>query len=410
MVDLMANHISRSSAYFRDFAQQGRGSAWAGLFITLDKVWPGGVPIPEDVAKIFLRRPEHPFLNVPIAATGETERIWATFGGRDWSEQIDLDVRDPLTRQFFAEILHHFSRNGVKIVRLDAVAYVTKRVGTSCFFVEPDIYEFLDWMRNEAQTAGIELLPEVHAHHSIQDRLAAHGYWVYDFALPLLVLHTLINRSGEALKVHLRSCSRRQITQLDSHDGIPVQPDTDGLIAIDDAQAVVRHCLARGANLSRIFSEAHKARPDYDAHQINMTYYSALDRNDDNYLAARAIQFFTPGVPQVYYVGLLAGANDLAGVDRSGERRAINRQNYSVDEVDTALEQPVVRRLKELIRFRNVHPAFSGDFHVLESGDRRLALAWQNGEQRAQLRVDLDSGRAVIEHCETGGRLQRWAP
>ena len=41
-----------------------------------------------------------------------------------------------------------------------------------------------------------------------------------------------------------------------------------------------------------------------------MQYYSALEGNPRHYLMARAIQFWTPGIPMVYYVGLLAGRND----------------------------------------------------------------------------------------------------
>lgn len=217
------------------------------------------------------------------------------------------------------------SQNGVKMVRLDAIGYIIKKPGTSCFFVEPDIYDFMTWIKTEADTLGMELLPEVHAHYSIQFKPAQHGYWVYDFILPMLILHTLINRTGAKLCAHLRVCPRNQITMLDCHDGIPVQPDLDDILEIDEAQQVIQVCLKRGANLYRILSPEHKRRADFDAHQINCTYYSALDENDDTYIAARAIQFFSPGVPQVYYVGLLAGSNDEAGMKRTGEGRAINR-------------------------------------------------------------------------------------
>jgi sucrose 6(F)-phosphate phosphorylase len=82
------------------------------------------------------------------------------------------------------------------------------------------------------------------------------------------------------------------------------------VLDLDSAERVVAACLARGANLSRILSTAHLQKPGFDAHQINITYYSALGADDDAYLAARAIQLFAPGIPQIYYVGLLAGEND----------------------------------------------------------------------------------------------------
>ena len=410
ILDLMVNHLSRQSPYFQDFQKKGRCSPYANLFLTLDKIWPEGEPPKADLEKIFLRRPEHPFADIPIQESGEVERVWATFGTRDWSEQIDLDVDAPETRQLFIEILRHMSRQGVKILRLDAIAFVIKKPGTSCFFVEPEIYEFLDWIRGAAQAVGIELLPEVHAQPGIQDRLAVHGFWVYDFVLPGLILHTLENHTAQALKAHLRTCPRKQVTMLDCHDGIPIQPDLDGILSVDEAQKVVQACLRQGAAISPIFSPQHRSRPDFDAHQICCTYFSALAEDEDAYLAARAIQFFSPGIPQVYYVGLLAGENDRAEMERVGERRALNRRNYTVEEVENDLRKPVVQRLLRLIRFRNTYPAFQGAFEVLASGDGRLRLSWEKGEKRCLLDVNLETGQSVIEYQDEEGRAQQYRP
>jgi len=405
VLDLMVNHISRQSPYFQDFVRKGRQSAYADLFITLDKIWPDGNPPQADVARIFLRRPESPFSTVSIQETGKVERIWTTFGAEDWSEQIDLDVRSETTRRFLTEVLAHLSRQGVKIVRLDAVGYVIKKPGTSCFMVEPEIYEFLDWLTGVGKSLGLELLPEVHDHYSVQLKLAERGYWVYDFVLPMLVLHTLFTRSSRKLRDYLRVCPRKQFTMLDCHDGIPVQPDLDGILEADEAQAVVQQCLQRGANLNRILSEQHEHNADCDAHQINCTYYSALDCDDDAYLAARAIQFFAPGVPQVYYVGLLAGKNDLEGVQTTGEGRAINRHNYSMEEVERGIQAPVVQRLLKLIRFRNEHPAFDGSFNVMDSTDRELVLVWQKEDNMCRLTVDLTTKQAVIAFTGEAGEI-----
>ncbi len=410
VLDLMVNHISRHSTYFQDFARRGRKSAHAGMFITLDKVWPGGEPPAQDVACIFLRRPEHPFTDVQVEETGQVERVWATFGTRDWSEQIDLDVYAPETRELFRQILAHFSRNGVKMVRLDAVAYVTKKPGTDCFFVEPEIYQFLDWITGEAAAVEIELLPEVHARPEIQARLAAHGERVYNFVLPFLVLHSLLEGTSAALKAHLQTCPRNQVTMLDCHDGIPVQPDIEGVVLVEEARRTVATCLERGANLSRLFSPAQRQSPEFDVHQINCTYYSALGENDNAYIAARAIQFFAPGQPQVYYLGLLAGENDQAEVQRTGERRAINRRNYTLEEIDLAVRKPVVQRLFALIRFRNSMPAFEGRFQVEDSQEGTLQLAWQGEKSACRLRVDLRSYQCMIEYLSEDGKLREYRP
>ena len=256
----------------------------------------------------------------------------------------------------------------------------------------------------------MDLLPEVHAHYSINFRLAQHGYWIYDFILPGLILHTLFSQSSSKLKEYLKVCPRKQVTMLDCHDGIPIQPDLDDILEIDEAQNVVRTCLSRGANLNRILSAEHKRRADFDAHQINCTYYDALGKSDDAYLTARAIQFFTPGVPQVYYVGLLAGENDTTAVTQTGEGRAVNRHNYSIEEVENDLRKPAVQRLLRLIRFRNEYPAFNGHFSVHETEESALSLTWELDNQRCTLQVDLKSSCSVIEYTDEEGKIQTYAP
>lgn len=410
VLDVMVNHVSRQSEYFRDFQKRGRQSPYADMFITLDKIWPGGEAVAEEVAKIFLRRPLTPFIDVTIEETGAVERVWATFGTRDWSEQIDIDVNAPMTQDFLRGILKHMRAQGVSALRLDAIAFVTKKRDTSCFFIEPEIYQFLDWIKAEAETVGIELLPELHAAFPVQMKLAQHGEWVYNFVLPLMTLHALMKGTSRYLKDHLRECPYKQVTMLDCHDGIPVQPDLNGILEIDEAQDVVRTCLERGANLNVIHSVEHRLRPDFEAHQINITYYSALGANDDAMIAARAMQFFAPGVPQVYYVGLLAGENAPEEIERQEDRRAINRYNYSMAEVEAALGKPVVQRLLALMRFRNEHPAFDGTFEVLESEDTRLCLAWQNGAARAELEVDLTAPSSLIRWTDGDGAFREYRP
>ncbi len=405
MLDLMVNHISRQSAWFQDFLQKGSRSRFADLFIPLEKIWPEGKPVAADIEKIFLRR-ERPFSTYAVGPEQKQETLWTTFGKVDPSEQIDLDVHSPATRQLLREFLTTFSENGVRLVRLDAIGYVIKKPGTSCFFVEPEIDAFLHWIASQASALDIEVLPEVHAHYRTQFKLAEKGYWIYDFILPYLVLEALLNRSGERLIEYLKVRPQRQCTMLDCHDGIPVKPDLNDLVPTRDAAAVVDACVQRGANLSRIFSPAHSDRDGFDVHQIRCSYYSMLDCDDDAYLCARAIQFFTPGVPQVYYVGLLAGENDYQRVEETGEGREINRHNYSVEEIRLAVEKPVVRRLLELIRFRNAFPAFDGEFRVLDSDPGKLNLQWQKGAARCLLHIDLAARTAVIEHTDEQGRLQ----
>jgi sucrose phosphorylase len=133
-----------------------------------------------------------------------------------------------------------------------------------------------------------------------------------------------------------------------------------------------------------------------DVHQINCTFYDALGRCDDEYRVARAIQCFVPGIPQIYYVGLLAGGNDMELLARTRVGRDINRHYYSHDELTRELERPVVRELIELLRFRNSHDAFSGTFVMSPSPADTLRLEWRHGGAWARLDVDLTQMRTSL--------------
>ena len=395
LVDLMVNHISRQSEYFQDFLKKGRKTEYADFFITLDKLWKDGIPVQEDIDKMFLRR-QLPYSTFTIEEEGNQEEVWTTFGKNDPSEQIDLDIKSEGVKNLFISFFENFSRNNVKIVRLDAVGYVIKKLGTSCFFVEPEIYEFLEWIKKLADSFDIELLPEVHAHYSIQYKLAERGYWIYDFILPYKILYTLINKSSEGLCQYLKTRPSNQFTMLDCHDGVPVKPDLDDLIDTKQARNLIDVCLERGSNLSLILSDEHKSKDGFDVHQIRCSYYSALNCNDDAYIAARAIQFFTPGIPQVYYVGLLAGENDLEAVRKTGEGREINRHNFSLEEIEEAYRKDVVQRLLKLIRFRNEYAAFDGEFKVVDSAKDQICLSWNKEDKDCTLNIDLNTYKAII--------------
>jgi sucrose 6(F)-phosphate phosphorylase len=402
LVDLMVNHISRQSEYFQDFLEKGRKSKYADLFITLDKLWEDGKPVQSDIDKMFLRRPL-PYSTFTIEETGEEEKVWTTFGKTDPSEQIDLDIKSEQVKQLLTQFFMNFKEQNVKIVRLDAVGYVIKKLGTSCFFVEPEIYEFLAWIIDLAKSLDIELLPEVHSHYSIQYKLADHGCWIYDFILPYRVLETLINKNSEDLLQYLKNRPHMQFTMLDCHDGVPVKPDLDDLIDTKEARKVVDICVERGSNLSLILSDEHKAPDGFDVHQIRGTYYSMLNCDDEAYLAARAIQFFAPGVPQVYYVGLLAGENDYEQAEKTGDGREINRHNYSLEEIEQSLGKLVVQRLIKLVKFRNEYPAFNGKFNVLDSNSDEILLSWQKDDAKCTLCIDLKTNKSVISYVDEHG-------
>ena len=405
LLDLMVNHISKNSVFFQDFLKNGRDSKYANLFITLDKIWSDGKPVQEDINKMFLRR-QVPYSTFNIK--GEEVSVWTTFGKETPSEQIDLDINSEAVRALLKEFFENFHKNNVKIVRLDAVGYVIKKLGTSCFFVEPEIYKFLDWVSDLAKSLDIDLLPEVHSHYTTQYKLAKYGNYIYDFILPYTILSTLVNKSSSSLIDYLKNRPTNQFTMLDCHDGIPVKPDLDDLVSTADARKIVDHCLNHGANLSLVHSDTHKSPDGFDVHQIRCSYYSVLGCNDDAYLSARAIQFFAPGIPQVYYVGLLAGENDVENVTRTGEGREINRHNFTLEEIDKAYSQEVVQRLLKLIDFRNDYTAFDGDFTVEPSSDTEIILTWKKDNKYCTLNVDLTTSKSIIKYINDDGIVERY--
>lgn len=395
LLDLMVNHISKNSLYFQDFIEHGDASEYRSFFLGTEKIWADGKPVQDDIDNMFLRR-ETPYSEFTINGTGGKKLLWTTFGRETPSEQIDLDVNSDPVRTLFCDIMDYFSQNGVTIMRLDAVAYVIKKAGTSCFFVEPEICHFLDWMKREADKRRITLLPEVHAHHQIQRKLSEQGFWIYDFILPYVILDALLLKDGVILCDYLKDRPEKQFTMLDCHDGIPVKPDLDDYVPADRLRKIMEICEWSGGNFSRIVTARYKGEDGFDVHQIRGTYYSLLGHRDDAYIVARAIQMFVPGIPQVYYVGLLAGEHDLEAVASSGEAREINRHNYTEQEVARRRQSDVVKRLVRLIELRNEHLAFDGVFHFESDGTDKLQLQWKNGNERCELSINLEQQQAHV--------------
>lgn len=386
--DLIVNHISANSLQFRDYLTNGDASTYARMFLFFGTVFPEGAA-ETDLVAIYRPRPGLPFTDV--ARADRTRRLaWTTFT----PEQIDLDVRDRQTVRYLSGILDTFAANRVRTVRLDAVGYSVKTPGTSCFMT-PETYEFIGQLSQQVHDRGMETLVEVHAHFSRQLEVAPAVDFVYDFGLPPLVLHALFTGDVAPLRRWLTIRPTNAVTILDTHDGIGVidvgpddiEPYEPGLLTVDQIRHLVERIHENTAGASR--RATGRRAGNLDIYQVNSTFYDALGGDDDAYLAARLIQLFTPGIPQIYYVGLLAGHNDVALLERSGVGRDVNRHEYTRQEIEQALSLPVVRRLLYLIRFRNTFPAFGGTWKLLDSGAGRLAMNWSSGETFAELSVDL---------------------
>lgn len=209
MFDFMINHISAKSPYFLDFLEKKDESAYADLFIRYKKFWPNGEPTQEDVDLIYKRKPRALYCIAKFADCSE-EKVWCTFD----EQQIDLDVTTETTRRFIQENLEQLADHGTSIIRLDAFAYANKKIGTNCFFVEPDIWKMLHFPRQLLAPKGEEILPEIHEHYTIQQKIAEQDYYVYDFALPMLVLHALYSGNVNRLVHWMEICPHKQFTTL----------------------------------------------------------------------------------------------------------------------------------------------------------------------------------------------------
>jgi sucrose phosphorylase len=409
MADVIVNHVSSDSPQYRDYVAHGDASPYAGMFLTFEAVFPQGAS-EADLLTLYRPRPGLPFTAVTLA-DGRKKMLWTTFT----PQQIDINVRHPQGASYLQEILQTFAANGIHMVRLDAVGYALKKAGTSCFMM-PETFDFIAEFAAQGKALGIEVLVEIHSYYQRQIEIAKQVDWVYDFALPPLVLHAFFFKTAQPLKQWIGMRPSNALTVLDTHDGIGIidigadasdRTGRPGLVPPAELDALVERIHSNSQGASRQATGA--AASNLDLYQVNCTFYDALARDDTAYLLARAIQFFMPGVPQVYYVGLLAGVNDMALLDKTGVGRDINRQHFGPADIAHAVQRPVVQRLIHLIRLRNSHAAFSGSFTLQNSSAQRLQMRWQQGAQWAELHVDFAdlSHRLVVS--DSSGAAEEFA-
>ena len=403
MADVIVNHISDRSAQYLDYQKHGSASPFKGLFLTCESVFPRGAT-GTDLAAIYRPRPGKPFIDVTLQ-NGERVTLWATFT----QHQLDIDVGHALGKSYLRRVLQTLADGGVTMVRLDAVGYAIKKPGTSCFMI-PETFEFIGDIAARAAELGAQVLVEVHSYYGRQIEIAKHVGWVYDFALPPLVLHAFAFGTAEYLKnwTRIRPCNA--VTVLDTHDGIGIvdigadpadRENHPGLVPPGEIDALVEHIHRASGGQSRLATGA--AASNLDVYQVNCTFFDAMARDERRYLLARAIQFFLPGIPQVYYVGLLAGHNDMQLLAKTGVGRDINRHYYDRTEIAADLRRPVVQDLLSLIRLRNEHPAFFGTFHLQESDATTLGMRWEQGDHFAELSVQLATATYELSFSADGG-------
>lgn len=391
MCDMMVNHISRQSHEFKDYLAKGMDSEYAPMFFDYEAFF-GGEPDPEELAKLY-RRSDKPLYQEITLPDGTVKKLWCSFS----AEQIDLDTNHPMTREYIMRNLTFLGTKGISVVRMDAYGYITKVRGTNCFFVEPQVWDLIRSMEDLLAQQDMTLLPEVHDRYETALKISGQGYYTYDFVLPLLVLNTMYTKNAKALKHWFTICPRDQFTVLDTHDGIGVF-DAEGHVSREEAEALIARV---EPNLSYSFKPMDMSRrKHWRSYQLYCTYYSVMEENDAAYAIARAIQLFAPGIPQVYYVGLLAGRSDLSF--DPADPRFINRHNYTLEEIAEETQRPIVKRILSMLRLRNTHPAFDGELEIANTEDSKLLLTRRVGEEVVSLEADLEAQTMTIRYTENG--------
>ncbi len=317
---------------------------------------------------------------------------------RSYLGQMDLNIKSPLVWEYYDDVLKTLASYGTKIVRLDAFAYAPKEPGAKNFLNEPGTWELLQKVQDIADKYGLKLLPEIHASYGEKNYkvLADKGYMTYDFFLPGLVLDAIDHQDGSYLKAWADEIIRdgiRTVNMLGCHDGIPLL-DLRGLLPEERIQEMIRTVVGRGGYVK----DLHGNKNMY--YQVNATYYSALGEDDKKMLLARALQLFMPGKPQVWYLDLFAGKNDHEAVKRAGAggHKEINRTNLSPEDIEERLQEPVVQKQLEMLRFRNLCPAFGFDAEIrFELEGTKITIRHERLGHKAVLIADLQDLSYRIE-------------
>ena len=388
MADLVINHVSRESLWFTDYLTgQGPGRDY---FIEMSPSL--------DLSQVVRPR-SHPLL-VPVQTRRGVKYLWATFS----DDQIDLNFANPDVLLEFIDILLLYLQHGADIIRLDAIAFLWKQLGTPCIHL-PQTHAVVKILRlvMEAVRPGAILLTETNVPH--RENLSYFGdgdeaHMVYQFALPPLVLYALVSGDGSALNAWASSLDAPPpgctlLNFMASHDGIGVRP-IEGLVAPEALDRLLDAMHRFGGYVSMKTNGDGTESP----YEINIAFFDACKgtlQGEDGwqirrFLCAQLIMLALRGIPAVYIHSLLATPNDIEGVERSGRTRAINRRKWQLCELGPVLEAPfspqrqVFDELRRLLAVRRREPAFHPDApqRILDLGPglfavERVAL---NGRRR----------------------------
>ncbi len=387
MSDLVLNHVSSQSPWFNAF-RQGH-APYDAFFVTAD---------PEDDLSKVVRPRTTPLLQ-PVDTASGVQNVWCTFS----HDQVDLNFANPEVLLEMLRIIRMHIDAGVRIIRLDAVAFVWKQVGTSCIHL-PQTHAIVKLLRLLADfaTESVVLLTETNVPKAENLSYFGHrdeAHSVYNFPLPPLVLHAMLSGSASYLLKWQRAmppaplgCAYLNFTA--SHDGIGMRP-AEGLLPEGEIARMIDTVKAGGGLASmRALPGGGEA-----VYELNTSYFDAMthtfagadDHKQDRFLCSQTIVMSLEGIPAFYIHSMLATPNDLDAVERRGINRAINRHRWDYPSLRDRLADPasdqaqVLHALSERLRLRARQPAFhpNATQFTLALDDRIFGI-WRQSLDRTQ--------------------------
>ena len=386
MADLVLNHCSSRSAWFDNFKQgidPGRG-----YFFTKGPSF--------DVSRVV--RPRTSDLTMPVITWEGEQQVWCTFS----HDQVDFDFSNPDVLLEFTRIIRLYLDRGVRIFRLDAVAFTWKRSGTTCINL-PEAHDLvrllrslIEWVQPDAIIITETNVPNIENLAYFGQRDEAHC--IYNFALPPLLIHTLVEADSSRITRWLMSMppailGTTYFNFLASHDGIGLRP-VEGLLSEGELDSMIDRLQENGA----LLSWREHADGTRTVYEVNVSLFDAfkhigeaVDRTLDRMILAHAILLGLEGVPAIYLHSFLATNNDLSRVENTGHNRAINRHQWVLDELTGLLNDAksqharCLQAIKQLIDMRQGQPAFhpNATQFTLNCGQSIFGF-WRQSPDRAQ--------------------------
>ena len=365
MFDAVINHISAGSRWFRAFLRDD--PRYRDYFVVVE---PG-----TDLSDVF--RPRALPLLTPVQTAAGEKLVWTTFS----SDQIDLNYRNPDVLLEIVDVLLFYVAQGAELIRLDAIAFMWKELGTDCIHL-PQTHAIIQLLRAvlDVVAPNVVLITETNVPHADNISYFGDGHneaqMVYNFSLPPLTLHAFHSANAEVLSRWATTLTTPSRTTtffnfLASHDGIGVTP-ARGLLSESEITAMAERVKALGGHVS------YRNKPDgsQSVYELNINFLDALGEPDSGggeevelvarrFLATQAIMLALEGVPGIYFHSLFGSRGWPEGVEETGRARTINREKLQRADLERELGQPgsLRRRIfdgyRQLLQARRSQPAFA---------------------------------------------------